>query len=991
MKHSFRIFVIIAVVVLLVGMGASAVLAEQVHDSVNATYVIYPDDLQGWGFYNDGGSGGTNSFMTGPGTPPLGTGSVRLQITGDTDGYILYKSAWGGTLLSNFTSLSYSTYHDPSSLGSATHLPALVINVDYNLSDTDTPWQGRLIYDPYLTPGNIPVKGTWQTWNALIGLWWATDAPGNAICPQSAPCTLSTIIAAYPNIGVLVPTAGIGFKVGSGWENGFIGNVDNFVIGVSGVSDTYNFEPATTGNTAPVANDQSVTTVVDTAKTITLTASDADGDPLTWTVVTPPAHGSLTGTAPALTYTPALNYNGADSFTFKVNDGTVDSNIATVTITVTAANETPVANNQAVTTAEDTAKAITLTATDADGDPLTWTVVTPPAHGTLTGTAPVLTYTPALNYNGPDSFTFKVNDGTVDSNIATVTITVTAVNDAPVAVNDTYWTLPDTLLSVPEPGVLINDTDADGDSLFAIKDSDPSHGVVTSFTHKGNFVYTPAPGYSGVDSFTYHDKNGNLRSNIATVTINISLNNPPVANNQSVTTAEDTAKAITLTATDVDGDPLTWAVVTPPAHGTFTGTAPALTYTPALNYNGADSFTFKVNDGTVDSNIATVTITITPVNDTPVANSQSVTTVKDTAKAITLTAIDIDGDTLTWIIVAGPTHGALTGVAPALTYTPDLGYSGPDSFTFKVNDGTVDSNIATVTITVTAVNNAPVANSQSVTTVKDTAKAITLTASDIDGDTLTWIIVAGPTHGALTGVAPALTYTPDLGYSGPDSFTFKVNDGTVDSNIATVTITVTAVNNTPVANNQSVTTAEDTAKTITLTATDVDGDPLTWTVVTPPAHGTLTGTAPTLTYTPALNYNGADSFTFKVNDGMVDSNIATVTITVTAVNDAPIAVNDSYYTNEDSVLNVAAPGILSNDTDPENKPLIAYLKSGPTHGALSFYANGSIVYTPNPNYFGTDSFTYYVKDDGDLSSNIATVTITINMVRFTIFIPLVNR
>jgi VCBS repeat-containing protein len=872
-------------------MGSSTVLAAQVHDSVDATLVIKPNNLQGWAFYNDGGAGGTNSFMTGPGTPPLGTGSVRLQITGDTDGYILYKSAWGGTLLSNFTSLSYSTYHDPSSLGSATHLPALVINVDYNLSDTDTPWQGRLIYDPYLTPGNIPVKGTWQTWNALIGLWWATDAPGNAICPQSAPCTLSTIIAAYPNIGVLVPTAGIGFKVGSGWENGFIGNVDKFVIGTSVTTDTYDFEP----NTHPVANNQSVTTAEDTAKAITLTASDAEGDPLTWTVVTPPAHGSLTGTAPALTYTPALNYNGADSFTFKVNDGTDDSNTATVSITVTPVNDAPVCSPVTLTTAEDTPGQTNPSCTDVEGNTLTYSIVAQPTHGSASVAAGKLVYTPAANYNGVDSFTYKANDGMVDSNTATVSVTVTAVNDA------------------------------------------------------------------------------------------------PVANSQSVTTAEDTAKAITLTATDVEGSPLTWTVVTPPAHGTLTGTAPALTYTPALNYNGADSFTFKVNDGTVDSNVATVTITVTAVNDAPVANSQSVTTAEDTAKAITLTATDVEGNPLTWTVVTPPAHGTLTGTAPALTYTPALNYNGADSFTFKVNDGTVDSNVATVTITVTAVNDAPVANSQSVTTAEDTAKAITLTATDVEGSPLTWTVVTPPAHGTLTGTAPALTYTPALNYNGADSFTFKVNDGTVDSNVATVTITVTAVNYAPVANSQSITTAEDTAKAITLTATDVDGDPLTWTVVTPPAHGTLTGTAPALTYTPALNYNGADSFTFKVNDGTVDSNVATVTITVTPVNDAPIAVDDSYSTGEDTVLNVAAPGILANDTDPENAPLIPYLDSGPTHGTLSLLANGSIVYTPNPNYFGTDSFTYYVKDDLGLKSNNATVTITINMVRFTIFIPLVNR
>ncbi len=190
-------------------------------------------------------------------------------------------------------------------------------------------------------------------------------------------------------------------------------------------------------------------------------------------------------------------------------------------------------------------------------------------------------------------------------------------------------------------------------------------------------------------------------------------NNPPTANPQSVSTNEDTAKAITLTGSDPDGNPLTYALVTNPGHGTLSGTAPNLTYTPAANYNGGDSFTFKVNDGTVNSSPATVSLTITAVNDTPVANPQSATTNEDTAKAITLTGSDVDGNPLTYSVTGSPSHGALSGTAPNLTYTPAANYNGADSFTFKVNDGTVDSAPATVSLTVTAVNDAPLANAQS--------------------------------------------------------------------------------------------------------------------------------------------------------------------------------------------------------------------------------------------------------------------------------------
>jgi VCBS repeat-containing protein len=260
-----------------------------------------------------------------------------------------------------------------------------------------------------------------------------------------------------------------------------------------------------------------------------------------------------------------------------------------------------------------------------------------------------------------------------------------------------------------------------------------------------------------------------------------------------VSTPEDTSKAITLTGSDVDGDSLTFTVVAGPSNGTLSGTAPNLNYTPNGDFNGADSFTFKVNDGTVDSAVATVDITITPVNDAPVADPQTVTTSEDAAKAITLTGSDVDGDGLSFAVATPPSHGSLSGSGANLTYTPDTDYNGLDSFTFVANDGTINSAEAMVSITIDPVNDAPVADDQSVTTDQDTALDVTLTAGDVDGDSLSFAIVTPPGNGTLSGTAPDLTYTPDPGYSGPDSFSFVANDGTVDSTAATITIDVTPV------------------------------------------------------------------------------------------------------------------------------------------------------------------------------------------------------
>src|SRR2546426_176262 len=220
-------------------------------------------------------------------------------------------------------------------------------------------------------------------------------------------------------------------------------------------------------------------------------------------------------------YTTVFRSNGSDAFTYKVNDGSLESNTATVAITINAVNDAPVATDQAVTTDEDTAKAITLSATDVEGSPLTYAIVTGPAHGTLSGTAPALTYTPAANYDGPDSFTFKANDGSLDSNTATATIPVAAVNDAPVAGNDAATTAEDTAVTI---AVLGNDTDVDGDTLTVTGVSAPQHGSAASHPD-GTVTYTPAANYNGADKFTYTISEGHGGPATGTVRFTIKADN----------------------------------------------------------------------------------------------------------------------------------------------------------------------------------------------------------------------------------------------------------------------------------------------------------------------------------------------------------------------------------------------------------------------------------------------------------------------------------
>ena len=288
-------------------------------------------------------------------------------------------------------------------------------------------------------------------------------------------------------------------------------------------------------------------------------------------------------------------------------------------------------------------------------------------------------------------------------------------------------------------------------------------------------------------------------------------------------------------------------------------------------------------------------------------------------------------------------------------------------------------------------NDPPVAFGRQLGTPEDTPLNDFLRASDVEGNPLTFTIVSQPVRGTVQVNAQTGTFifTPKPDDSGTVSFTFKVNDGTFDSNVATVFITVQPVNDVPIARNDAFSTLEDTDLSVFVERgvlgndTDVDSTSLTAVLVAGPSKGSLTlNPGGTFTYRPFANINGTDSFTYKVSDGSLFSNVATVTLTVTPVNDAPVARNDAYATAEDTPLTVAAPGVLGNDTDVDSPSLSAVLMTQPSLGTLTLNSDGSFVYTPNADANGTDSFTYMVSD-GSNGSNVATVTLTVEPVNDT--------
>ena len=635
-----------------------------------------------------------------------------------------------------------------------------------------------------------------------------------------------------------------------------------------------------------------------------------------------------------------------------------------------------------------------------------------------------LAFTPAANFNGATSFGFNASDGALFATQgATLTLNIAAVNDAPMN------SVPGPQSTSEDVTLIINDGTRWSPSGISVDDPDNTtltltlsveHGAITlsqktglsfaagdgtsdaTMTFSGDksdinaalsgLIYASTLNFNGSDTLTLTSSDGTL-SDKDTLAITVTaVNDAPVALDGSATTDEDTAVTIDIKplVSDVEtGDAdLTYTIVSAPdatqgsvKAGTVAGT---FVFTPASNFNGSSSFTYHVTDtgdptGTtgnvLSSDTKTITITVKAVNDAPVAASQSVTTDEDVSKTITLAASDVDKDALTYRVVDGPAHGTLTGTAPNLTYVPNADYNGADSFTFVANDGTVDSALATVSIAINPVNDAPVALDRSEAVGRNKATAFTLRATDVDSSNLTYTVVSGPTVGTLSGTAPNLTYTPKAGYSGSDALTFRANDGTLDSNVATITFVVGADNVAPVAFSQKVATDEDKTLSITLNAADTNGDTVTYDVVQAPAHGTLTGTAPDLTYTPDSDFNGADNFTFSANDGTVDGNAATVSINVDAVNDAPSFLVGAAQTvaeasGAQSVANFAT-GIKAGPPNEAGQGL-TFNVSNDNNALFSVQpaiaSDGTLTYTLAPKAAGSATVSVTLQDNGGTSA-----------------------
>ena len=812
------------------------------------------------------------------------------------------------------------------------------------------------------------------------------------------------------------------------------------------VADNSLAAPAVSANYTLLVNDvnEAPTAVADTFSMNENTALngniltndvDPDGDALTPLITRGPNNGTvlLNSATGAFVYTPNSNFFGSDSFDYTISDGSLTSS-TTVSITVIDVNDPPVGSADTYTTAEDTAlnviaaNGVLFNDTDNDNDPLTAVLVTGPANGSLTLNANgSFDYTPFLNFNGTDSFTYRPNDGTASGDPVTVTINVTPVNDAPVGVDDAFSTNEDEPLTIPIASLLANDTDAENEALSLAFTFLPVNGSISLVG--ADLIFTPNANFFGTASFQYAPRDASSATGqVTTVTITVNpVNDAPLVATPITDQAfnEDTAVNFTVPAgafTDIDNASLTYSAALEsggdlpswlsfdPATRTFSGT-------PPTNFNGVFDIRVTASDGALSASDV-FRLTITPVNDPPVAVADSFTTNEDEPLTITFASLlandtDAENEALVIALAQNSMNGVLSIVGGDFVFTPNANFFGTASFQYAPRDASSLGAFTTVTITVNPINDAPVVATPITDQAFDEDTAVNFTVpagafTDIDSATLTYSAAlesgaALPLWLSFDPATRAFTGTPPTNFNGVFDIRVTASDGALSANDV-FKLTITPVNDAPDAVNDAVTTDEDTAVFVTagLTTgllandTDVDGPSISISQVNGSAFVanslvTLASGATVVVqangsylYSPNGQFEalrpgqtGTDSFTYTISDGSL-TDTATVTITIEGRNEVPIAGTDTLSMTGNTPITITAASLLTNDSDPDGTPTTAITLTavgGATNGTVTLDA-GSITFTPTTGYTGPASFTYTIQDaDGATATGTVNVTV----------------
>lgn len=583
---------------------------------------------------------------------------------------------------------------------------------------------------------------------------------------------------------------------------------------------------------------------------------------------------------------------------------------------------------------------------------------------------------PNDQWNGSETITFIGTDQSGETASVSGTFSVSGDNQMPLAGNDTSETVEDTPLSL---NLLLNDSDPDTLDNLKVDQVFASANSSVEITADSTILYTSNLNFFGDDTFEYVVTDQNGGRDTATVTVTVTpVNDPPQASADEARTNVNAAVTLDVMSNDSDpeNDPITISDVWAAANGSVVNNSgDDVTYTPTTDFHGQDTFSYVISDdnGLLDTALVTVM-----VNDLPIAVEDQGSVNEDSVLVINLLLNDSDpnNDTLTVFSITDALHGTVQNNNDStITYSPGLNYFGLDSLQYVVTDGYGGYDTAKVVLTINAVNDAPIALDDSVRTPLDSAVTILVLEndSDIENDPLTVTGVADPINGQSSiNDGLSVTYTPNPGYSGEDTFIYIISDGD-KADTASVFV---LVNTNPVAVDDSISVQEDTPETfnVLLNDSDANNDPLSVASLSDPYHGTIEDVGSgNLTYSPELNFTGADSFYYGLSDGFGGLDTGMVYISVTDVNDNPVAVNDTTSLAEDVTTLL---DVLANDSDPENNTLTISGYDQGAHGTVTSNGDTTLNYEPNANFFGADSFKYRISD-GREGTDSAWVQLTV--------------
>ncbi|PMS93060.1 tandem-95 repeat protein [Vibrio parahaemolyticus] len=705
-----------------------------------------------------------------------------------------------------------------------------------------------------------------------------------------------------------------------------------------------------------------------------------------------PANGTVSVNPDgSVTYTPNDNYYGADSFTYIVTSGGV-SESTTVSVDVTPVNDAPVAKDDTAITDEDTPVTIDVLPndTDIDGDKLSiQSASVPETQGKVEIVDGKLVFTPAENFHGDAEITYTITDGALTDQ-ATVNVTVNAVNDTPVVESSiAAQTLAEDFTPYTiDLNTAFSDVDnVDGELTFSVSGNSNIQVAIVN----GIATFTPTADWNGSEALTFTATDPSGESVSQTVNFTVA----PVADivADSARVVEDTPTIIKVLGNDTfEGTDKVVSLDTNngPANGTVSVNPDgSVTYTPNDNYHGADSFTYIVTSGGV-SESTTVSVDVTPVNDAPVAKDDTAITDEDTPVTIDVLPndTDIDGDKLSIQSATVPeAQGKVEIVDGKLVFTPAENFNGDAEITYTVTDGELTDE-AKVAVTVNPVNDAPTIKVDAVESITEDAVSTdtvlaTLTVRDTDTpeDQLT-VSLENNSNGYFVLVGNEVKLT-QAGVDAVNNDELNLKDLTISASVSdgvnptandSDSLIVNRVNDAPTVENaiaDQVLSEDFDAYTIDLNEVFKDTDSSLEFSASGNNSIQISIVNGVATINPTADWNGKETITFTAKDPSGESISQTVNFTVAPVADI---VADKATVVEDTSTVIK---VLGNDTfEGDGKVVSLDTNNGPANGTVSVNPDGSVTYTPNDNYHGTDSFTYIVTSGGVSESTTVSVDVT---------------